>query len=165
MYDYSSAGGVLDTKNERCIVIHEYSAVEILLFTKRLLWVIVGSGGLSVIDTLSCNEPEGNCYEAALELFLRFNTDLPTGPKLVHGRVHGQGRLKGISFGHAWVEVGDVVFDYSNGGKLIMRRDHYYQMGKIEEVEKYTFSQLFEHIERTGHMGPWDQRFMHPEPV
>lgn len=110
-------------------------------------------------------EAVGDCFEAALELFLNFHTDLPTGPQLVHGRVHGQGKLKGISFGHAWVEIGDIVFDYSNGGKLVMRKDDYYRLGKIEDVEKYTFSKLFAEIERTQHMGPWDLRFAHAEPV
>lgn len=107
----------------------------------------------------------GDCFEAALELFLKFSSDLPNGPKLVHGRVRGQGELCGVTFGHAWVEIGDVVFDYSNGGQLQMRKTQYYALGKIVDVEKYTFSRLFAEIDRTRHMGPWEPRFMEVEPA
>ena len=59
-------------------------------------------------------EGRGDCYQAAGRLV----TSLGSGAKLVHGMVEGQGHLKGLKFGHAWVEKGGKVYDYSNGKKI-----------------------------------------------
>ena len=58
-------------------------------------------------------EGMGDCYQAAGRLIMS-----KMNGKLVHGMVNGQGSLDGIRFGHAWVEVGSKVFDYSNIKKL-----------------------------------------------
>jgi hypothetical protein len=53
---------------------------------------------------------EGDCYEAAAKL-LYAHRSCP-GIMLVHGTVTGQGPIAGIRYGHAWIEVGDVVLRF-----------------------------------------------------
>ena len=57
---------------------------------------------------------------------------------LVHGIVTGQGKLKGMKIGHAWIEIGDMVLDYSHGRRIVMKKKQYYRMGKIKKVRRYT---------------------------
>ena len=57
----------------------------------------------------------GDCYHAAGNLAINFIGD--KNAKLVHGMVHGQGKLKGLKYGHAWVEYKDSALDHSNGNK------------------------------------------------
>ena len=49
--------------------------------------------------------------------------------------VLGQGKIKGQRILHAWNEFGEVVFDYSNGEKIIMRKEKYYSIAKIKEKD------------------------------
>ena len=99
----------------------------------------------------------GDCYEAALDLF--YSLLMAENSKLVHGRVHGQGPLTGYTFGHAWVELNDFVLDFSNGGSLITNKEEYYAAGKISETIKYGWDEILDHVEKTRHSGPWDERF------
>ncbi len=99
---------------------------------------------------------EGNCYEAAVQL-LYAHRECP-GIELVHGTVTGQGPIAGVRYGHAWVEIGDVVFDPSNGRMVVARKPIYYAAGEITEpVERYTFREAALCMLETGHYGPWGQ--------
>ena len=87
---------------------------------------------LGVINTLVFNKHNskdhviaeaddlGDCFVVAGKAML--DNKIPE-LKLVHAYVTGQGLLKGRRFEHAWNEIGDVVFDNSNGRKIIMRKE------------------------------------------
>jgi hypothetical protein len=79
-------------------------------------------------------KPKGNCYEAAARLQMESKQDC----FLVHAEVIGQGQLTGLPFGHAWVECGDMVYDYSNGRNLEIPKQLYYLLGKVEETRVWT---------------------------
>lgn len=49
--------------------------------------------------------------------------------------VLGRGKIKGQRILHAWNEFGDVVFDFSNGCKIVMRKEEYYKLAEISEKE------------------------------
>ena len=100
---------------------------------------------------------EGDCYEAAAKL-LYAHRSCP-GIVLVHGTVTGQGPIAGVRYGHAWVEVGDVVLDPSNGRFVVARKSTYYAAGEITEpVARYAFREAALWMLETGHYGPWDER-------
>jgi hypothetical protein len=99
----------------------------------------------------------GNCYEAAAKL-LTVHCGCP-GVELVHGTVTGQGPIAGVRYGHAWVEVGDVVLDPSNGQFVVAGKLDYYAVGEITEpVARYAFREAALCMLETGHYGPWDER-------
>jgi hypothetical protein len=67
------------------------------------------------------NEATGDCYEAAVNLFLMMtefgrNKENVRNLRLVHAEVEGQGKVKGVRFGHAFVLVvdEDMVLDVSS---------------------------------------------------
>ena len=100
---------------------------------------------------------EGDCFVVSARAML--NNDLP-GLKLVHAYVLGQKHLKGKRFPHAWNEIGDVVFDNSNGRKIIMRKEQYYDLGKVVQKPKqyaiYDRHEAIKKMAQTKHYGPWD---------
>jgi hypothetical protein len=77
---------------------------------------------------------------------------------LVHGMVNGQGALEGKRFGHAWVEKGDIVYDYSNGKRLDLPKQVYYAMGNIKEEDNkyYKWRESLKWMVDEGHWGPWE---------
>jgi hypothetical protein len=102
----------------------------------------------------------GDCYEAAGR-YVMDNALFPgDNPNLilVHGEVTGQGPIAGVKFGHAWVEDGDLVRDYSRDRKVEMPKIVYYALGNIEEskVFKYTPEEMRRKILDYEHWGPWD---------
>lgn len=103
---------------------------------------------------------DGDCYVAAGRLVMHMHkTGLRFGVRLVHGIVSGQMTLQGKRFGHAWVEYGDVVFDHSNGKKLTVRKDAYYEVGEIkeEEVVRYDWEEMAIRTCYHKHWGPWHE--------
>jgi hypothetical protein len=101
---------------------------------------------------------KGDCYEAAFHWLLDLDVDVAKKAKLCHGMVHGQGPLEGKKFGHAWGELGDVVFDQSNGNQVVMRKELYYALGKIDksEVFYYPGHKSLGKANKAKHYGPWD---------
>ena len=101
---------------------------------------------------------QGDCYEAAFHWVLALDEGATERATLCHGMVHGQGPLEGKKFGHAWGELGDIVFDHSNGKKLTMRKAAYYAAGKIDESEvfRYPGYDSLGKAARAKHYGPWD---------
>ena len=99
-------------------------------------------------------EGNGDCYQAAVNVLMR-NMDKGT---LVHGMVNGQGRLEGIRFGHAWVEIGNKVLDYSNGNKVTMPKKAYYALGRVNpnECKYYKYKKAAQFMLNRGHYGPWE---------
>lgn len=106
----------------------------------------------------SCEVGRGNCYESA------FNRLFESGKHhvLVHGTATGQGPIKGVAFGHAWVERREpgkdpVVIDKANGLDVEMPASAYYALGKIRDTHAYTPDEAIEAARKTMHYGPWDE--------
>tara|TARA_B100000287_G_C20498718_1_gene728210 strand:+ start:84 stop:515 length:432 start_codon:yes stop_codon:yes gene_type:complete len=99
-------------------------------------------------------EGRGDCYQAAGRLIM---AHMGKG-KLVHGMVNGQGRLDGIRFGHAWVEVGSKVLDHSNGKKKSLPKKVYYALGRIKpsQCKYYTGTEAAKWMVKSKHWGPWE---------
>jgi hypothetical protein len=99
----------------------------------------------------------GDCYCAAGRYLMDHGINKPN-LVLVHGEVVGQGKISGISYGHAWIEDGDMVIDVSKGKKLELPKVFYYALGQIDESKllKYNLEQMREKILETGQWGPWD---------
>lgn len=97
-------------------------------------------------------EKGGDCYEAA-GIFLMDNQHLDKSMRLAHGTVTSNQRLG--DFGHAWVEIGDIVIDKSNGLNVTMPKEKYYKLGGIKDVVIYDFRQMADLALKTKHWGPW----------
>lgn len=101
---------------------------------------------------------EGDCYEAAAHLIF-WGGELEHMPDvtLVHGRPILQ-RPPFAEFGHAWIEVGDMCFDFSMGKRLVMRREEYYALGNIDPSKsiRYTREEARSFLLRFKHFGPWE---------
>jgi hypothetical protein len=100
---------------------------------------------------------KGDCFHVAGRNVL----DAPSDDlKLVHAMVTGQGPLEGKRFAHAWNEIGDVVLDYSNGRKIVMRKDQYYKLGNVDtspgNIAVYNSMDAIKNMARHKHWGPWD---------
>ncbi len=116
-----------------------------------------GDGWCGLCPSCADKAERGNCYEAAAKL-LHAHRDCP-GIALAHGTVTGQGPVAGIRYGHAWVEIGEVVLDPSNGRLVVARKTAYYAAGEIAEpVARYTFAEAAREMLETGHYGPWEKR-------
>ena len=103
----------------------------------------------------------GDCYVVAGKIAMGSKKiDFIGTPYLVHAQVEGQGTIKGIKYGHAWVEDDIFVYDYSNGRELVVPKKLYYAMGNIKQIKpqyyKYTFNDAMTKMIETQHYGSWD---------
>ena len=101
----------------------------------------------------------GDCYEAAGKYMMDNCMFGGCDLVLVHGEVMGQGRLEGMTYGHAWILNGNTVIDKSNGGNLHLPRQVYYSIGQIDNIgntHTYTWEEARRKIMDLGHWGPWD---------
>ena len=109
---------------------------------------------------------KGDCYEAAGRLAIEGIRGLGVLRKykdkivLVHGVVLNS--LDYMPMGHAWVEVGSTVYDYSNGRKIKLSKNKYYHAGAIDGLIKKGYKQgrykgmeVAEAVLKHGHWGPW----------
>ena len=101
-------------------------------------------------------EGKGDCYQAAGRLIINFMGD--KSARLVHGMVEGQGSLKGLKFGHAWVEYGSKCLDHSNGKKQEIPKTVYYAVGNImpQQCKYYAPRETTRKMMKHKHWGPWD---------
>ena len=102
----------------------------------------------------------GDCYEANGKLALEFIRGKYPKAVLVHGVALNS--LDYMPMGHAWVEVGGTVYDYSNGRNIKLSKNKYYHAGAIGELLKKGYKQhryqgieIAEIILKYGHWGPW----------
>ena len=95
---------------------------------------------------------KGNCMQIACENVIDNKDQL-----FCYAYVLGQGELKGQRILHSWNELGDVVFDFSNGKEIIMRKEEYYTRAKIKEknVTKQTFNKVIKLMFKTKTYGGW----------
>tara|TARA_Y100000034_G_scaffold119774_1_gene161892 strand:+ start:1482 stop:1916 length:435 start_codon:yes stop_codon:yes gene_type:complete len=118
----------------------------------------------------------GDCFEAAGKYMMEKCQIEGCDIVLVHGEVAGQGPLRGIRYGHAWVEDSGTVIDRSNGRNLQLPKTIYYSLGQIASADmskwgkpefgqdvfsggnlhKYTWEEARKKILDSGHWGPWD---------
>jgi hypothetical protein len=99
----------------------------------------------------------GDCYEAAARYIIDHALmGKEKGLVLVHGIVTGQGPIRGIQYGHAWVENGDEVIDKSRGRDIHLPKAVYYALGNISETIRYTPEETRRKLLDTGNYGPWD---------
>lgn len=112
----------------------------------------------------------GDCYEAAANYLMDHAlgmgvTDPNYNLRLVHGEVAGQGPLAGTTFGHAWIEDGDIVIDRSRGRDIRMPKFLYYRIGQIDDLNNihvYTPEEARAKLLETKIYGPWDLEGRHP---
>ena len=103
---------------------------------------------------------KGDCYAAAGALALEFIRGKFPKAELVHGVALNS--LDFMPMGHAWVEVGNTCYDYSNGRKLKISKNKYYKAGAIKELMKKGYKQarykgmeVAEMLLKHKHWGPW----------
>lgn len=110
-------------------------------------------------DEIPKENQGGDCYQAAGRYLMDHGMfgDKPN-LILVHGEVTGQGAIRGVKYGHAWVEDGNMVHDVSRGGDRQIPKVLYYAIGNIDEskVFKYDIEHMRHKVTETGHWGPWD---------
>jgi hypothetical protein len=95
---------------------------------------------------------KGDCFEVAGRNVMDNHDWI-----LCHAQVSGQKELSGKRIWHAWNEFGDVVFDFSNGKKIFLRREKYYEIGKINHVMRFNREQACKIMLKTGNFGPWTE--------
>ena len=93
----------------------------------------------------------GDCFKASADFIL-------SNPKATYcvAMVSGQGELKGTRFVHAFCEIGELVYDYSNGKKLIINKLIYYSIGNIERVKYYTMEEVACSLLKYKYYGLWE---------
>ena len=99
---------------------------------------------------------QGNCYQTAWQTFY---SNIAKKPLLCHGVVVGKGRLDGVKFTHAWVEIGDRVIDETMSiSRYGISKEAYYQLGNIDPklVFKYDSAQVSKKAVEWGTYGPWE---------
>lgn len=103
---------------------------------------------------------KGDCFQASFNLLMELN-DVGANNALL---VHGLGILPNTNkqFAHAWVEVGDIVYDYSNGKEWRGNKEKYYKALRINYTHKYD---ILEVIKNTYKMGKgvhqaWDDKII-----
>ena len=109
---------------------------------------------------MSDKAKKGDCYEAAGQLALEFIRGKKPKAELVHGVALNS--LDYMPMGHAWVEVGGTVYDYSNGRNIKLSKNKYYNAGAIDGLIKKGYKQgrykgmeVAEAVLKHGHWGPW----------
>ena len=100
----------------------------------------------------------GLCYPHAVKMAstvsLANKNDLSKF-KVVHGMITD--KWNGESAKHAWVEKGDMIFDWQTHVTKPdgIPRDVYYDMYQPEIFEEYTAAETIVNCVDSGHAGPW----------
>ena len=94
----------------------------------------------------------GNCIKIACESVMDNDNLL-----FCSAYVMGQGKLKGQRILHAWIEEQDVVFDNSNGKRIVMRKEQYYKIAQITEKDiiRQTAEEVRKLMFQTKTYGGW----------
>lgn len=101
----------------------------------------------------------GQCYPFAFQMALKVPTrdmDNPRKFKVLHGKVTD--KWTGKSHLHAWVEMGDKVFDWQTSSTKPRGVDKavWYEMFQPWIHALYTAEQVIINCARHGHHGPWE---------
>ena len=90
--------------------------------------------------------PNGDCYKVHVEAIIDGMDGL-----LCHGTVWHPG----VGWhGHCWIELTeDVVMDFSNGHHAVLRRETYYEVGKVKDIKRYNAEEARELMLHEGTYG------------
>ena len=114
--------------------------------------------------------PKRECYKQAAELILGWlkPEDGETLPELSEDAVLVQGtpilRVACIhpprEYGHAWIEDGDKCIDPTKVPALVMDKEKYYSLGRIDpernpDHAEYTADEVMNALADLKHWGPW----------
>jgi hypothetical protein len=109
-------------------------------------------------------QPTAHCYSLAADWVVNGKSSiagreggaLPKSAKLVQGYPHLQ-RPPFKKYGHAWVEVGNMVYDATHEPILKMPKAVYYALGNIDPKDNRYYKQdkAREVLLSCGHWGPW----------
>lgn len=107
----------------------------------------------------------GTCYVDTYRYFC-YECDLPNA-LMVHGILHGRNDLKGWTYGHAWIELGDVVLQpvkNSASGKtyglaFVNRKEQFYELYQVDESKlvRYSKDEALKLGVEQRHFGPWHE--------
>ncbi len=108
--------------------------------------------------------PTGDCFPTAGRYMLNMDDDMErAGMRMVHALVRGVDgtKMEGRRFGHAFLRLGDVIIDNSNGKNHVGRKEGYYKAGQINPKERgayveYDKEETLIKMARNKHWGPWD---------
>jgi len=125
------------------------------------------------------NDPGfGDCYEAAIrsaevlaEIKASVESDAPDASEhaamyenrglsetieVVHGTaVIPEGPHAGRTTGHAWIEIGQLAFETSNGQVGVYPKDQFYTFYGIRPEVRYSPTEARALADVHGHYGPW----------
>jgi hypothetical protein len=108
----------------------------------------VGKERITGNEHLPAEERRGTCYEENREVWM---TMLKRGAKLMHGELRSRlaewkdaDEGKGMPIWHVWVEVGDMVYDRSNGKSLMMPKEMYYLRSRVQRSAEYPMRWQFD---------------------
>ena len=98
---------------------------------------------------------QGECYH---NVYKFMDSNPYDGWTVVHGIAVGQGPIKGVKHGHAWVEkeTSDGTWVYDPSFDVLVMLPFYYQEGNITNTVKYKIKEFFRNIVDSEHSGPWD---------
>jgi hypothetical protein len=86
---------------------------------------------------------KGTCFEENLRVFAIMRNK---GARFMIGELRSKlndwaevDECRGMVIQHAWVEVGDMVYDRSNGNKVILPTEVYYTKFRVKRTEEVRF--------------------------
>ena len=104
-------------------------------------------------------EPTGNCFENCARALI----DQPEADwKLVHAVCtgHPASEIAGVRYGHAFLLLGDdMVLDMTTDRAVLVGKDEYYELGKVQEVAVYDRAAMLLQLRYNRHFGPWAPEF------
>jgi hypothetical protein len=156
-----------------------------ILDTHKAAWDAVGKNLDSMKNPTTGERGMGNCYPAAYRL-ASLATELGlTNVKVCHGTARPRsGQLRGVSYGHAWVEADPpskapirgmndwlrsqgaqgadasslmrTAYDWSSHNRVAMDAAVYRALGGLHDITEYTPEETILNAVRSGHYGPWE---------
>jgi hypothetical protein len=95
-------------------------------------------------EHLPAEQRRGSCYEENRAVWMLM---LPKGAKLMNGELRSRlaewkdvDEGKGMPIWHVWVEVGDMVYDRSNGKSEMMPKEMWYVCHRVKRSAEYPMS-------------------------
>lgn len=123
-----------------------------LAFSHEAMAGVDPNGGISARDRL------GRCYELAAKYVMNNPTSA-----LAHGSIGGplaQANARGSpKIGHAWAIDADGEIFEPTTGRHFSRHDFRHLFDGVDWIV-YTQDEVFRHVTRSGHWGPWDRDYI-----
>lgn len=116
---------------------------------------LVNNGGLAVREF---GDGYKSSYEAAVEFDEMSGFGIyPGDVNIVHGRItlRAAGAEDRVTH-HAWIEVGDLVIETSNGRDERFSKEKFYTQLHAVSDHVYSVAEAKENVEKSKTFGPWD---------